>query len=365
MKRSTARSHRSLPALTGLVAASLTLAGCGGGSDHASPAARPVPSVTHAVPFAAAASIAAPEHAAVARAVQALAAAELKLSQDIAPLAKANDFTSYLRSLAGAAAQSRAGVAAISGRGGDCSLVQSGISVANTGVLDSALGRLSARVSVLRASLSQVSADKTAVTKAAATLKAALAKDPGAWRVPGVDEIGSTLSAVAKWQTDVAAAIATAEGKAAGYSSVRATISARAAAVGSSCHRAASREKVRAAAAPTTAAAHHSGPTPGAPGTTTTAPAPSAPGTTTAPVPVPTTSAPAPSTSPPAPPTTTPAPEPSTTTPAPPPTTTSPPVPSDTLPPPVPTTTAPVAPPTTGGPSPESTTAQTSSPSPG
>jgi hypothetical protein len=202
-------------------------------------------------------SIAAPEHAAVARAVQALAAAELKMSQDMAPL-QGNTFDAYLRGLAGASTSTRRTVERIASRNGDCRQVGSSVSAASAGVagaLDTALARFNGQVSVARATLKKIDADRAAVATAAAALKAALARDPGAWQVAGVDESGSTLAAIAKWQGTIAEAMSAAQSRASSYAAVRSQVFTRAAAVGTSCDGAAAREHVRRARSTTAARA--------------------------------------------------------------------------------------------------------------
>lgn len=297
----------------------LAITGCGADRSRSADSKGSLPTI----PFSAAGSIAAPEHAAVERAVRGLATAELTLSRDMVPL-QGHPFDSYLRGLAGASATTRRTVEQIASGGGNCRQVNSAVSAASAGVtraLDSALRRFNGRISLAQNTLKKVDADRAAVAKAAAELKRALAADPGAWQVPGVDETGSTLAGIASWQLNVASAIPAAQHKAASYTAIRNQVYQRAAGVGTSCNRAASREQVRAttrAAAPTTQAASQvartfspaprssspdgggapSGPTsstPVAPTSSTTAPPSTSPSAT--PTPTETTPSPSPSTS--------------------------------------------------------------------
>jgi hypothetical protein len=294
------------------------------------------------------------QHKAVEDALRALAAAELRLSQDFAPLTEASDFSSYLNAIAEARHASSASTRTATTTA-VCDRVHSAVSAANASVtvaLRSALGKLHARVSLVRSSMATVDADRRAVERAAAALRLAMARDAQAWLVPGVDEVGSTLAAIAKWETTVARAITSAESQAAGYRSVVDQVSVRATNVSRSCRAAATREQHNAVRR---AQARRAAPTRGVAAPTAASPAVTPRGVISRSA--------SPRTSPsPEPATLSPSPEPATLSPSPEPTTLSPsPEPTTLSPSPEPTTGSPSPEPTTGSPSPEPTT---ESPSP-
>src|SRR5664279_3254526 len=99
----TSPTHRRMcRAAAAVLGGTVLLSGCGASGSGGQKVANSA-DLTQPVPFSAASSIAAPEHADVARAVQALAAAEFTLSQDMAPL-QGSPLDAFLRGLAGASA---------------------------------------------------------------------------------------------------------------------------------------------------------------------------------------------------------------------------------------------------------------------
>src|SRR5664279_4964234 len=124
------------------------------------------------VPFSAASSIAAPKHANVVRAGEALAAAEYALYQEMSPV-QGSLLDAYLRRLAGASANTQRYVQNIAAHG-SCTTVGTAVTAASAGVtkkLDAAVGRFDGQVSTIKAHLAKVATDRAAVAKATAALK--------------------------------------------------------------------------------------------------------------------------------------------------------------------------------------------------
>ena len=353
--------HRRMCRAAAVLGGTVLLSGCGASGSGARKVANSA-DLAQPVPFSAASSIAAPKHANVVRAGEALAAAEYALYQEMSPV-QGSLLDAYLHRLAGASANTQRYVQNIAAHG-SCTTVGTAVTAASAGVtkqLDAAVGRFDGQVSTIKAHLAKVATDRAAVAKATAALKAALVDDPGAWQVPGVDTSGTTLESTGEWQITEADAIATSQNKAASYSAIRDQTFTRALGVRRSCLSAASRERVRAVRhrtihTPSTAtrsAPHH---------TTVTEPTPGS-GKTSIPAETATTPTPTPTLTG----TTTPTPTPTgTTTPTPTPTGTTTPTPTETTTtPPATTSSSPATPPASTAVSTLESTSASTSPSTG